>query len=146
VFSLRDIVWLVDPSRDRLDDLLFRMKDLASTLLPDVDREFRADTRHLSNRLSVDFRRQVFLIFKEAMHNVARHAGATRVTVEVVERDGRLRLSVADNGIGFDPLDGKNGSFGIASLRRRAESLGGTIEIRSQRAAGTTVRLDVPIP
>jgi signal transduction histidine kinase/ligand-binding sensor domain-containing protein len=144
VGDLRDIVWLVDPGRDRLDDLLTRMRELAGALLPDVRVTFRAAGSLADDRLSIAFRRQVFLTYKEVLHNVARHARATAVTIGVTGDDGRLSVRVEDDGVGFDAGRDGNG-FGLQSLRRRVQELDGEFRIESEPGRGTIVLISAPI-
>jgi signal transduction histidine kinase len=88
--------------------------------------------------------REVFRIAQEALHNALRHAGAQRVAVRLAARDGGLVLEVSDDGAGFDPADPEVRSrrLGLTSMEERARRLGGRVEIRSTRGAGTTVRLE----
>jgi signal transduction histidine kinase len=95
-----------------------------------------------SRRMGPDFRRQVFLIFKEAVHNAARHSGCSKAEIEIkMERSG-LILTVRDDGSGFDTERDSEGQ-GLASMRRRAQSLRGTVEVISG-SQGTAIILTVP--
>jgi signal transduction histidine kinase len=80
---------------------------------------------------------------QEALANVARHARATHASVSLDSAEGLLKLTVQDNGAGFDPQETSRG-MGTANMRSRAEELGGKFEISSRPAAGTTVRFSVP--
>jgi signal transduction histidine kinase len=82
-------------------------------------------------------------VAQEALHNALRHAGAGRITVALSRSPRRVILEVADDGAGFAP--GAPEGLGFASMRGRAEAVGGTLTIRSAPAAGTTVRLAVPL-
>jgi signal transduction histidine kinase len=88
----------------------------------------------------------VFRIFQEAMTNVARHAGATRVDIRLQLDAGRLLLSVADNGVGLSPaaLHGPQ-ALGLLGMRERALLLGGEVEIGGSNGGGTRVSLSVPL-
>ena len=86
----------------------------------------------------------LFRILQEALANVRRHARATRVCVQLARRDGRLCLSVADDGCGFDPAAARTGSFGLAGMRERVDALGGRIEIDSAPGCGTRVVVALP--
>lgn len=105
--SMSDIVWSVDPRKDRLSDLVARMRSAAWQLFASEDGsvEFQAppDAALAAVELPPDRRRHLLLLFKEAAANAARHAGAARLRVEVALRDGELRLRVEDDGRGFDP-------------------------------------------
>ena len=82
-------------------------------------------------------------IVREATSNAARHGGAQRVTVGLTREDG-LRLTVSDDGAGFDPEATRRAGFGLISMRERAEALGGRLNLRSRPGAGTTVEVIVP--
>ena len=89
---------------------------------------------------------QVLRIAQEALQNALRHAGSARVVVRLANGDGRLVLSVSDDGVGFEPAAGaaRGRRLGLTSMEERAAVLGGTLTIESAPGAGTTVRLEVP--
>jgi signal transduction histidine kinase len=88
-----------------------------------------------------------FRILQEALANVARHAGASRVHVDVRRRDGTLRLSVRDNGRGFDRAQPRKvNSFGLVGLRERVHLVDGTIDIASAPGRGTRIDVALPLP
>jgi signal transduction histidine kinase len=91
--------------------------------------------------------RELLRIAQEALHNAARHAHADHIELRLERGDGRLLLEVRDDGEGFDPDDAELRSkrLGLTSMEERAERLGGRLEIRSARGAGTTVRLEAPL-
>ncbi len=143
--SVRDIVWLINPAYDTVQDLVLRMKDFAATALRGVECHLTSERAELSRRLSLDFRQNVFLLYKEAVSNVAKHARATRVDVELEEAAGAWRLRIRDDGVGFNPALPAPG-HGLKSLRARAARLGGDLAVHSQPGTGTTVIFTAPIP
>ncbi len=92
----------------------------------------------------------LFRIAQEALANVRKHAHADRAWVTIHHpRPGVLQFEVGDKGIGFDPADAPRPtrrSFGLASMRERAELLGGTLQIESAPGSGTRVVVTVPLP
>lgn len=89
----------------------------------------------------------VFRIVQEAVGNAVRHGRPRELTVELARRGGRLQVSVADDGCGFDPVvDRREGSFGITSMRERAVACGGILEVTSNPGEGTRVEVSVPCP
>ena len=99
----------------------------------------------LSLKFPLASRRRLFLIYKESINNVLRHAGATRVGL-TLRREGRLLvMSIVDNGKGFDPGGGSRGN-GLHNMQARARSIGGDLSIISAPGVGTTVTLRVGIP
>ena len=89
-------------------------------------------------------RRDLLLIFKEAVNNAARHSKCSAVRIELRIERSRFVMTVADNGSGFDPSSANNGE-GLASIRRRAQRLKGTIDVTSAPGSGTIVAVDVPL-
>ncbi len=88
-----------------------------------------------------------YRILQESIHNVASHAAATELDVELRFSNGHLELAVTDNGVGFDPeeaLARPNGHLGMRSMRQRAESLDGTLEVHSRPGEGTSVKATLP--
>jgi signal transduction histidine kinase len=80
----------------------------------------------------------------EALQNVAKHAGASSVSISI-QRNGDLRFEVRDDGAGFD-LDGTPQGSGLTNMRDRMEAVGGELGIRSSRGAGTTIVGTIPVP
>jgi signal transduction histidine kinase len=142
-----DLVWAIRPHRDRLSDLVQRMRELAGDVLLESGVELRFTAPERDLRLGPDARRQVFLVFKECLHNVARHAGATAVEIDLSVEDHLLTLRVSDNGSGFrtDAVSGSATRHGLAGARWRAESLGGSFELVSEPGRGATARLRIPL-
>ena len=93
-------------------------------------------------RLARETETTVYRLVQEALTNAARHSGATRMQVEVAERDGAIEVTVVDDGCGFDPAAATAG-FGLRGMRERAQLAGGTLTIESA-ADGSTVRARVP--
>jgi ligand-binding sensor domain-containing protein/signal transduction histidine kinase len=147
VDSISDIVWAINPQRDWLVDLIGRMRRLAGEVFAARNVEFRFDAPPPERdiRLGTDVRRQVFLIFKEGINNMVRHSGCTRVDITVTAEGGWLMLKLSDNGRGFDTA-AKSSGHGLMSMRKRAEALGGQLDIASKIGEGTTITLRVPRP
>lgn len=144
VDSMGDIVWAIDPERDHLGDLVHRMRRFASDVFSprDIRIVFQAPAEEQDLAMGANLRRQIFLIFKEAVHNVLRHSGATEVRIGFQVEHGWLGLEVEDNGSGFDAARRQEG-HGLKSMRERAQSAGGGIEVTTTNR-GTTVALRVP--
>jgi signal transduction histidine kinase len=109
-----------------------------------VNVDFRATAADPDLRVDANLRRQVLLIFKESVNNIARHSGADQATVEFTVAEDSLLLRVVDNGTGFDPAAADNGN-GLANIRKRAFDLGASMELESILNQGTTLALRVPL-
>ncbi|MCL4178419.1 MAG: hypothetical protein KJ072_11845 [Verrucomicrobia bacterium] len=142
--AMRDIVWLINPDEDRLERLVLRMRETAGMLLAGTTWQFHAPDHLPVQRLSTEFKRHVLLIFKEALHNVRKHARASRVEVHLELRNGQLELRITDDGVGMD-LDAQRTGQGLENLRRRAAELGAPLQLESRPGAGTTLRLSIPL-
>jgi signal transduction histidine kinase len=146
VESIGDIVWGINPKRDRVGDLLQRMRHFASDTFTgkNVDFTFRAPDAGRDLPLAADVRREVLLIFKEAVNNIARHANCHHAEIEVrIERD-RLVLEVADDGQGLSSPGGREDGHGLGSMRERATRLNGCLDIATSPGHGTRIVLRVP--
>jgi signal transduction histidine kinase len=145
VDAMSDIVWAVNPRRDHLRDLTERMRRFASDTFGarEIDFSFSIPGANRDLKLGADLRRQVYMIFKEGVSNIARHSDCTQADVELQVSGGSLILRLRDNGKGFDLNASANGygGNGLAGMRRRAESLGGSLEIESREGEGTTLTL-----
>jgi signal transduction histidine kinase len=105
--------------------------------------------------LTAEVRHNLFLAFKEALHNVVKHAKASEVRVSLALEPNAFALAVADNGTGFVPAgqgtepqlspDRTAPGNGLANMRRRLEEVGGHCDIRSAPGAGTKVELGLPL-
>jgi signal transduction histidine kinase len=147
VDSMSEIVWSISPNRDHLIELVQRMRQLASDVLPTakIGFEFKAPPAQQDLGLPTDVRRQVFLIFKEAVNNIVRHAGCTHVSIELTVEQQELVLKLSDNGRGFDVTNGNAGNgHGLMSMERRSAELGGHLQVTSQLGGGTRIVLRVP--
>lgn len=95
--------------------------------------------------VSLEAKEALYRIAQEALHNVAKHARARRVTLELVHGDGQVRLAVCDDGVGFDPGGPFPGHLGLESMRERAARLGGGLAVESSPGHGACVRVHLKI-
>jgi len=145
VDAMSDVVWAIDPRRDRMEDLVLRMRRFAEDLCAARDIELRFEAaRDGTRRLDAQVRRQIHLLFKECVANAVKHSGCAVIGVAVELTAGRIVLSVTDDGGGFDLASAHDGN-GLVSMRRRAEGLGGRMRLRSAPRQGTEVHFSIPI-
>ncbi|HEY7545334.1 MAG TPA: two-component regulator propeller domain-containing protein, partial [Blastocatellia bacterium] len=146
VEAMSDIIWAVNPSRDNAHDLAQRMRRFASDAFTsrNIEVAFDAPDSEHNAKIDTEARREVYLIFKEAVNNAVRHAGCSRAEIVMRTDSNRIFLKVSDDGKGFDPDSAEMGN-GVMSMRRRAEKIDGSIEIESKAGEGTTVILKAPL-
>jgi signal transduction histidine kinase len=96
-------VWTINPKRDRMSDLIHRMRRFVSDVLAshDIVVRFRLPSEMDDMRLAVETRRQIYMIFKEGVHNVVRHARCSTAEVEMTVDSSRLIMKVSDNETGL---------------------------------------------
>ena len=146
VDSMSDIVWVINPARDQLRDLTQRMRRFASDVFTarGIEFTFRAPTDEQHLKVRADVRRQIFLTFKEAVNNIARHSQCSEVDIGLKVESGRFALTMRDNGRGFDPAKATDGN-GLANMRSRARMMSADLQIESCPGHGTTITLSAPL-
>jgi signal transduction histidine kinase len=146
--SLDEIVWAVNPRNDTLAHLIDYAGQFAVDYLRVAGIRCRLDLpAHVPAReLSTDVRHNLFLLVKESIHNVVKHAHASEVWLRVVTTETQLCLSVEDDGRGFDQPPHDPGADGLRNMRQRIADIGGECHIESQAGAGTKVKVELPWP
>jgi PAS domain S-box-containing protein len=94
--------------------------------------------------LPLDAREALYRIAQEALYNIVKHAQAHRVALHLYQSNVNMVLEIHDDGVGFNPMAAFPGHLGLHSMRERAQRLGGTMEIKSTPAWGTSVRVSLP--
>jgi two-component sensor histidine kinase len=152
VDSMSDIVWAIDPRRDDLSNVVFRVRQFASDLLgaKGIAWQFQTAEGFERVKLNPEQRRHIFLIFKEAINNSVCHADCQTVYLSLEVVHHQIVGEIRDDGRGFKvPVTGQsagNGAgHGLGNLRARAEQLGGSLCIDSSSGQGTRIRLSVPL-
>jgi ligand-binding sensor domain-containing protein len=148
--ALGESIWAIDPRRDDLRSFVTRVRQFTGDLLDGrgISWQLRAPQESELVKLSPVQRRQLFLLVKEALHNVARHSQAASVTINLAVSGRRLTLEIRDDGRGFDPaaVSPESGGTGLRSLRQRAAALDARLEIDAAPGRGTRLFLDAPVP
>ncbi len=109
----------------------------------DVDVDLAFEAGQQKDRLDPELETGIYRIVQEALTNAVKHGDAQRAAVELVEHEHTLRVSVRDDGTGFEPTAATNG-FGLAGMRERVELLGGELTIESAPGSGTTIAVLLP--
>lgn len=143
--NTRDFIWVLDPGKDTLYDVIVNLRDFAYDLYEKTGVDFRLQgmTESLERvRLSMDWRRHLTLIFKEALTNALKHARAKQVDLIVYADNGKIVITLQDNGKGFDTRAMDLNRNGLRNIRERTKRLGGNISIESHKEKGTMVRFE----
>ena len=144
----KDILWALDPQSDNLYEVLNHIRDFGKELFLDtpVEFEFSGIDESLNGiKLPMEYSRNIPMIFKELLNNILKHSHATRVTISLdeIHKNG-IRLTLADNGCGFDENEIRKGQ-GINNIITRTKRINGSININSEKGKGTMVDLKILI-
>jgi two-component sensor histidine kinase len=145
VMKMRDVIWSLDSSKDQVQDLVDRMKSYTLEALTPFGIEHRFEMNNLDpeQKLNVDVRQNLYLIFKEAMNNIIKHANATIVEIRLEEKKNEIIMTIADDGLGFSKTTIAKGQ-GLINMEKRTKRIGGRIEFIPGEKSGTIVRLYKP--
>ena len=149
--SMDEIVWAVNPQHDTLDSLASYLGNFAQEYLVPLGIRCRLEMPlHLPPwPVSAEMRHNVFLAFKETLHNVIKHARATEVIVLLSTDNAGFALMVRDNGIGFDPTtvpERPGRGNGLKNMQQRLEKLGGHFAVASRPGSGTEIKFMLRAP
>ena len=148
VKSLDEIVWAVNPRNDTLPNLVDYTGQFATDYLRDAGIRCRLDVPdHIPAReVPANVRHNIFLVVKEALQNIVKHAHATEVWLRINPGPRELSISIEDNGRGFDRPPEDAWADGLRNLRQRLAEIGGECRITSQVNQGTTIAVQLPLP
>ena len=142
--AMNDIIWNIQPQNDILENIIARMISFASELLEarniSLKYHIADNINHL--HLGLGVRHDFFVIFKEAVNNLAKYSEATEAHINLEFLQPYIILSISDNGKGFDSKIIRNGN-GLKNMKTRAIELNGSISITSETGNGTKVSLTV---
>jgi len=146
VESMSDIVWVVNPKRDSLYDLIVRLKDSYGEVLGQMGISLVTfNLEKLDNiRLPIERRQNLYLIFKEALNNSIKHSNCSKIKIDFIISGNKLEMSLTDNGKGFDQ-NKKSLGEGLKNIVERAERVKGKLTINSDLEKGTTIKYEGPI-
>jgi signal transduction histidine kinase/ligand-binding sensor domain-containing protein len=151
--SMQEIVWAVNPKNDDLERMANYLVEYAQEFLTDAGIRCRVHIPQLlpEHAVTAQFRHELFLSCKEALHNVVKHASATEVNLRIGVDGTDVRISIEDNGRGLpattalEPSPGRSGN-GLPNLHARMASLGGRLEISQTQPTGVILVLIAPLP
>ncbi|MCC6385495.1 MAG: histidine kinase [Bacteroidia bacterium] len=147
--KMNEIIWALNPSNDSLPNLVSYLHRYIKEYLELNRVEFSVEIpeRIPAIRLKAGFRRNIFLVVKETLHNIVKHSRASRVTVVIEpEKMNRFVLSINDDGIGFNVEERMGTGNGLLNMRKRMKEITGLYEISSFPAKGTKVRIEALLP
>ncbi|HEY4150331.1 MAG TPA: tetratricopeptide repeat protein [Chitinophagaceae bacterium] len=144
--SMGDIVWAINPANDPLDKTILKMKEFAAEILDAAGIGFRftEDSKLADLKLGVEERKNVYLIFKEAINNSVKYSGADFIDIVLQKNARQFLLVISDNGKGFDTGRQYSGN-GLKNMQSRAAAMNARLEIHSRPAEGTRISVAIPL-
>ncbi len=141
-----DIVWSVNPDNDRFSNMLVRMREYAVEMLEskNIDFSFHIAKEIDELRIPMQLRKDYFLIFKEAVNNLAKYSGCSNADISIEKINRNIVTVIADNGKGFDAQIINSGN-GLKNMQQRAAAIKGKLNIKTAEGEGTTITLSIPV-
>ncbi|KIC92020.1 tetratricopeptide repeat-containing sensor histidine kinase [Flavihumibacter sp. ZG627] len=144
--AMADIVWTINPENDQFEKIILRMRNFAYEVLgaKGIDFEFIADDEVERLKLLMDVRKNLYLIFKEAVNNMIKYSGADKALFSLSSSNNNLTMLIKDNGKGFAVENSRVGN-GLKNMKKRADEIGGQLTIDSLPGKGTTIVLNLAV-
>jgi signal transduction histidine kinase len=143
--EMSDIIWAINPMQDSMDKIIKRMNYFASpiTNAQNINLDFTYDENIKNAVLSLEKRKNLFLIFKEGITNALKYSKATNIFVHLYKTNSSLHMTIKDNGVGFSA--DKNQGNGLNNMKVRANDINGQLKIDSRENEGTSIHLIMPL-
>ena len=147
VRAMGDLVWAINPGNDGGEKLLQRMENYATDLcaVKEITLHFQSDPKINTQSVGIETRRNIFLVYKEAINNALKYSGCTLLKIQIFLEAGKFVLVVEDNGSGFDVSAHRQGN-GLCNMQTRAAEIGGRLTINSSsEKGGSSIILKCPL-
>ena len=146
--TMSEVTWATDPTKDTLESFVSYVSTYSQKFLAPCDLRLRLDFPQEIPDVSLraELRHNLFLVVKESLNNVAKHARASEVRIELKLSEHTLHLSIQDDGCGFLRTEVRAESHGLDNMRKRLADLGGGLSVDGEGGQGTRVQARVPLP
>ena len=144
--SLDDIVWSINTLNDNFEQIAARMRRHAAELFENSNIKYKVyfDEKLSQKKINMEQRRDIYLIFKEALHNIYKHAQAQSVTIKLETERQYFKMNISDDGLGFDP-SGPTARNGLKNIKARVKKGKGIFTVESEKGKGTTLFITMQI-
>lgn len=139
-----DIVWSVNPDNDRFSNMLVRMREYAAEMLEpnNINFAFKVSDDIEELRIPMQMRKDYFLIFKEAVNNLAKYSACSEALISIEKQQRNIITLIKDNGKGFNSSITTSGN-GLRNMEERATAINGKIDIKTKEGEGTAVMITI---
>jgi signal transduction histidine kinase len=147
VDNMREVVWSMNPQHDNLESLASFLGQYTEQYLAAAGLRCRLElpVQAPAQAVSSHLRHQLYLALKEALHNVVRHARASKVHLRLEQEQHELRLAVEDDGCGLPPEGARTAGHGLDNMQKRVKDLGGEFAAAARNGAGTRIEIRIPL-
>ena len=144
--NMSDIVWAINPAHETFRDMIERLKIFGYKILDaqNIRLDVEIPETLLDVKLTIEQRKNVYLILREAIHNVAKYSSATHCRVLAKQLKKKIEIIVKDDGVGFEEIGISLGGNGLVNMKHRADELHADFKIESGHNAGTSLQLQFP--
>jgi signal transduction histidine kinase len=144
--ALDDIIWSVNSNNDNLNQTMARMRRYAAEVFEPIGINCKIDFENIPNdhKLNMEQRKDIYLVFKECLNNIIKHASAKNVFIKIDLERNLFNLKIQDDGKGFDTLK-QTDRNGVKNIRERVQRWNGKLAIHSSTGEGTTVDCSLPL-
>jgi two-component system sensor histidine kinase UhpB len=144
--NMSDIVWMIKPGNDEFKNIENRMLNFANEICSpaEINFEFNKDEATDTIQISMEQRRDIYLIFKEAVNNAVKYAACHSIRAAISLQNSQLQMRISDDGNGFNITAIKNGN-GLSNMQKRAEAYKGNFIIQSAADEGTEIVVSFPL-
>ena len=147
IARMREVIWSLHSAHDSIGNFSFRIKETAYALFEhhpvELHLNFASDDMDL--RIPIEFKRNLFLVYKEILHNIVRHSEAKHVYISLFTDGNYLNLVVEDDGIGFLYQENKSTGNGMLNLKHRTSAFAGKFLMETRPGEGTKVTIQCPV-
>jgi len=146
ISAMQDMIWSIQPKNDTMQEVVYRMREFAYPMaeLKNTGLIFNVEKEVQGLTLSMDNRKNIYLVFKEALNNAFKYAYAANIIIDISKQHQCVNLQIRDDGKGFDTGNVTAGN-GLRNMRKRAVQSGGTLLIQSNEQRGTTILFSFPV-
>lgn len=143
--NMSDIVWSIRPENDKIENLEIRMREyVAQTMEPlNISTRIHFNKKISQDTLPQNYRKDILLIFKEAISNIVKHSNATEVKIDFIKSDQNVQMIIQDNGKWKQNGQQVSSGTGTKSMEQRAQNNGGTLSIDKETSK---ITMTIPIP
>lgn len=147
ITRMREIIWSLHSAHDSVGNFSFRLKETAYSVMEHqpIALHLELPREEVDARIPSEHRRNLFLVYKEILHNIVRHSKAQNVFIQMSIQSDHLNLTVKDDGIGFEYHSNKPKGNGLINLKQRTTVFAGTLAFESLPGEGTTVVVCCPL-